>query len=45
MPLMMILSALVRSLPFILPRWQIAGIGWIPYMLAAFLGGNDIEYV
>lgn len=45
MPLMMLLSALICSLPFVLTKWQLAVIGWIPYMLAVFLGNDEIEYV
>jgi len=42
---MMLLSALIRYLPFILPRWQLSCIGWILYIFAAILVEDDNEYV
>jgi len=45
MPMMMILSALIRSLPFVLPKWQLAGMGWLLYIFAAFLIDDDTKYV
>jgi hypothetical protein len=42
---MMILSALIRSLPFVLTKWQLAVMGWMLYIFAAFLIDDDTEYV
>jgi hypothetical protein len=45
MLLMTLLSALIRALPFILPRWQLACIGWILYVFAVFLADDGTKYV
>jgi hypothetical protein len=45
MPLATLLSALIHSLPFVLAKWQLAVVGWILYMFAALIVGDDTEYV
>lgn len=45
MPLLMVLSGLARFLPFILPRWHVACMGWILYIFTALVVDDATEHM